>query len=62
MKRRYTVVLSSDDHKSEVDVFLTKEALAVLVAFAAAVNLQAKWSVDIRMNIELPADPQGDAA
>lgn len=62
MKRRYTVVLSSDDHKSVVDVYLTKEALAVLVAFAAAVNKQATWSVDIRMNIELPADSQGDAA
>lgn len=62
MKRRYTVVLSSDDHKSEVDVFLTKEALAVLVAFAAALNKQATWSVDIRMNIELPADPQGEVA
>lgn len=62
MKRRYTVVLSSDDHKSVVDVFLTKEALAVLVAFAAALNKQATWSVDIRMNIELPADPQGEVA
>lgn len=62
MKRRYTVVLSSDDHKSAVDVCLTKEALAVLVAFAAAVNMQATWSVDIRMNIELPADQQGEVA
>jgi len=62
VKRLYKVVFSSDDHKSEVDVYLTKEALAVLVSLANVVNKQATWSVDIRMNVELPKSPQGEVA
>lgn len=60
MKHRYTVVLSSDDIRSEVDMELTNEGLAVLVALAAAMNKQATWSSDIRMHVESAA-PQEEA-
>lgn len=62
MKRRYTVVLSSDDIRSEVDMELTTEGLAILVGLAAALNKQARWSADIRMNVESSAAPQGEVA
>lgn len=61
MKRRYTVVLSSDDIRSEVDMELTTEGLAILVGLAAALNRQAKWSADIRMNVESSA-AEGEVA
>lgn len=62
IKRRYTVVLSSDDIRSEVDMELTTEGLAILVGLAAALNRQATWSADIRMQVESSAAQQGDAA
>lgn len=41
---------------------LTTEGLAILVGLAAALNKQAKWSADIRMNVESSAAQQGEVA
>lgn len=60
-KQRYTIVAASDDHKSSVDMYLTPEALAVVTAVCVALNKAAKWSVDIRMNVESSA-AEGEVA
>jgi hypothetical protein len=63
MKRKHTLRLTSDDVVSECELWLTPEALALVVDIAQKVNQQAKFSVDIRMEID-PTDSTttGDAA
>jgi hypothetical protein len=64
MKRKHTLRLTSDDVVSECVLWLTPDALALVVEIAQTVNAQAKFSVDIRMEVD-PTDStthQGDAA
>lgn len=61
MKRRYRVVLTSDDVTSEQTFYLTDYGRDLLLEVAAAFNAAARFSVDHRMYVE-PAAQQGDAA
>lgn len=63
MKRRYKVVLSTDDYASEVELDLTPYQRLLLLDIARQVNAAAKWAVDVRINVESgSAAPQGEVA
>jgi hypothetical protein len=64
MKRKHTLRLTSDDVVSECVLWLTPAALALVLDIAREVNAKARFSVDIRMEVD-PSDStthQGDAA
>jgi hypothetical protein len=64
MKRKHLVRLSSDDVVAEHNFYLTDLGLNLLLEVAQAFNAKARFSVDIRMEID-PADSTanpGDAA
>lgn len=61
MKRPYTVVFTSDEERTEVDVHLTAAALNLLLDVAKAVNEKATWSASVRMSVD-PAATTGEVA
>ncbi len=63
MKRKHLVRLSSDDVVAEHNFYLTDLGLNLLLEVAQAFNAKARFSVDIRMEID-PTDSAnpGDAA
>lgn len=62
MKRHYRVVLTSDEERTEVECWLTKPALDLLLDIAKQVNGKATWSADIRMDVAVVVDSASDAA
>lgn len=63
MKRKHLVRLSSDDVVAEHTFYLTDLGLNLLLEVAQAFNAKARFSVDIRMEVD-PTDSAttGDAA
>lgn len=64
MKHIHTVRLTSDDVTSECDFHLTPVQLNLVLEMAQRFNAQARWSSDIRWEID-PTDSAanpGDAA
>jgi hypothetical protein len=56
MKRKHLVRLSSDDVSAEHVFWLTPSQLNFVLEMAQAFNSKAKFSVDIRMEVD-PTDP-----